>query len=41
MSQDRGYHHGDLRAALVQASFELLAADGYQRFSVAAVARRL
>ena len=41
MSQDRGYHHGDLRAALVQASFDLLAESGFQRFSVAAVARRL
>ncbi|MET0416457.1 MAG: TetR/AcrR family transcriptional regulator [Actinoplanes sp.] len=35
------YHHGDLRAALIQASFELLAESGLQRFSVAAVARRL
>ncbi|MEV6596207.1 helix-turn-helix domain-containing protein [Actinoplanes sp. NPDC051346] len=41
MSPERGYHHGDLRAALVQASFELLAEGGLQRFSVAAVARRL
>ncbi|XVU29187.1 TetR/AcrR family transcriptional regulator [Actinoplanes sp. CA-054009] len=35
------YHHGDLPAALVGASFELLAECGLQRFSVAAVARRL
>jgi AcrR family transcriptional regulator len=35
------YHHGDLRAALVEASFGLLAEVGPQRFSVAAVARRL
>ena len=41
MSQDRAYHHGDLRAALVRASFDLLAEAGFQRFSVAAVARRL
>ncbi|MFI5846046.1 TetR/AcrR family transcriptional regulator [Catenuloplanes sp. NPDC051500] len=35
----RGYHHGDLRAALVRASLELLAETG--AFSVAQVARRL
>jgi AcrR family transcriptional regulator len=35
------YHHGDLRAALVEASFGLLAEVGPQRFSVAAVARRI
>ncbi|WP_245923628.1 TetR/AcrR family transcriptional regulator [Paractinoplanes atraurantiacus] len=35
------YHHGDLRAALVEASFEVLAECGLQRFSVAAVARRI
>ncbi|MFG1610201.1 TetR/AcrR family transcriptional regulator [Actinoplanes sp. NPDC049265] len=36
-----GYHHGDLRAALIGASFELLAEHGLHGFSVAAVARRL
>ncbi|MEV0895972.1 helix-turn-helix domain-containing protein [Actinoplanes sp. NPDC049802] len=41
MSANRGYHHGDLRAALISASFEVLAECGLQRFSVAAVARRL
>lgn len=41
MSADRSYHHGDLRAALIRASFDLLAEYGLQRFSVAAVARRL
>jgi AcrR family transcriptional regulator len=41
VSADRGYHHGDLRAALIEASFDLLAECGLQRFSVAAVARRL
>ncbi|GID69771.1 TetR family transcriptional regulator [Actinoplanes cyaneus] len=39
-SRDRGYHHGDLRAALITASFEQLAEVGLRRFSVAAVARR-
>ncbi|WP_430782940.1 TetR/AcrR family transcriptional regulator [Actinoplanes sp. G11-F43] len=41
MSANRAYHHGDLRAALIAASFELLAECGLQKFSVAAVARRL
>ncbi|MBU2670286.1 TetR/AcrR family transcriptional regulator [Actinoplanes bogorensis] len=41
MSEKRGYHHGDLRAALIQASFDLLAECGLQNFSVAAVARSL
>ena len=41
MSADRGYHHGDLRTALIGAGFELLAECGLQRFSVAALARRL
>lgn len=41
MSAQRAYHHGDLRAALIAASFDLLAEAGLQRFSVAAVARRL
>ena len=41
MSADRAYHHGDLSAALISASFDLLAEAGLQRFSVAAVARRL
>ncbi|MFI7600171.1 TetR/AcrR family transcriptional regulator [Actinoplanes sp. NPDC049681] len=42
MSADRGYHHGDLRAALIEASFAQLAeGGGLPRFSVAAVARRL
>lgn len=41
MAAKQGYHHGDLRAALIAASFELLAEHGLQKFSVAAVARRL
>jgi AcrR family transcriptional regulator len=41
VSTKQGYHHGDLRAALIATSFELLAESGLPRFSVAAVARRL
>ncbi|MBM2614528.1 TetR/AcrR family transcriptional regulator [Actinoplanes sp. LDG1-06] len=41
MSAKQGYHHGDLRAALIGASFELLAECGPQKFSVAAAARKL
>jgi AcrR family transcriptional regulator len=41
MSANRAYHHGDLRAALIETSFALLAENGLGRFSVAAVARRL
>ncbi|MFC7532018.1 TetR/AcrR family transcriptional regulator [Actinoplanes sp. GCM10030250] len=41
VAANRAYHHGDLRAALIEASFGLLAECGLQRFSVAAVARRL
>lgn len=41
MPKDRAYHHGDLRAALITASFGLLAECGLRGFSVAAVARRL
>ncbi|MDR7276437.1 TetR/AcrR family transcriptional regulator [Catenuloplanes atrovinosus] len=36
-----GYHHGDLRAALVRASRDLLAESGPAGFSVARVAKRL
>lgn len=36
---ERPYHHGDLRAALLSASLELLAAHGLDGFSVAAAAR--
>jgi AcrR family transcriptional regulator len=35
------YHHGELRAALIEASFDLLAESGLAAFSVAQVARRL
>jgi AcrR family transcriptional regulator len=35
------YHHGELRAALIEASFDLLAESGLAAFSVAKVARRL
>ncbi|MFI5491868.1 TetR/AcrR family transcriptional regulator [Actinoplanes sp. NPDC051859] len=41
MAAKRSYHHGDLRAALIAASFDQLADGGLPRFSVAAVARRL
>jgi AcrR family transcriptional regulator len=34
------YHHGDLPAALVAATFELVAESGVQDFSLAAAARR-
>jgi AcrR family transcriptional regulator len=36
----RAYHHGDLRAALVEATLELVAENGVQGFSVAEAARR-
>src|SRR4051812_49139343 len=36
---ERGYHHGNLRAALIEASFGLLAERGLPGFSVAQVAR--
>jgi len=35
------YHHGELRPALIEASFDLLAESGLAGFSVAQVARRL
>ncbi len=37
----RPYHHGNLRAELIEASFALLARDGLSGFSVAQVARTL
>jgi AcrR family transcriptional regulator len=40
-SAGRRYHHGDLRSALVAASFELLSEVGPASFSVAQLARRL
>src|SRR3954452_14123313 len=36
---ERGYHHGNLPAALIEASFGLLAERGLPGFSVAKVAR--
>ena len=36
----RGYHHGDLREALVEATFELVQEKGVHAFSVAEAARR-
>jgi len=38
-SPRRPYHHGNLRAELIEASFDLLAAHGLAEFSVAKVAR--
>lgn len=35
------YHHGNLRAALIEASFDVLAEQGPEKFSVAKVAKRL
>jgi AcrR family transcriptional regulator len=37
----RGYHHGDLRAALITAARDMIGDVGVANFSVAAVARRL
>ena len=39
-SAARSYHHGELRAALVQAALDLLADDGAEAVSLRAVARR-
>lgn len=36
----RGYHHGDLRATLVETSLDLIAEQGIGAFSVAEIARR-
>ncbi|EFC85529.1 TetR/AcrR family transcriptional regulator [Parafrankia sp. EUN1f] len=40
MTRRAAYHHGDLRAALVQAALELVSAKGVTGLSVAAAARR-
>lgn len=37
----RAYHHGDLRAALVEGALDLIAETGVEGFSVAEAARRL
>ena len=39
-SQRETYHHGDLRAALIQGAQELMIEDGLESFSLRAVARR-
>lgn len=39
-NQDKPYHHGDLRAALIQAGLALLAEEGGQALSLRAAARR-
>jgi len=41
VSADRVHHHGGLRAALIGASFDLLAEGGLRRLSAVAVVRRL
>lgn len=40
-SAERGYHHGELRTALVGAALDLLAEDGADAVSLRAVARRV
>jgi AcrR family transcriptional regulator len=37
----RGYHHGDLRAALIEISIQLIAERGVRDFSLAEASRRL
>jgi AcrR family transcriptional regulator len=37
----RGYHHGELRSALLRSALDLLAEQGLAQFSVAALAKRL
>jgi AcrR family transcriptional regulator len=39
--QRRRYHHGDLRAALIETTIELLGEHGIQAFSMAEASRRL
>lgn len=41
VSDDRSYHHGDLRHALLQASAELIAEKGAEAFTLREVARRV
>ena len=40
-AQSRGYHHGDLRAALIDGAVELIAERGAGGFSVAELSRRI
>ena len=43
MTQEKGsrYHHGDLRAALIDTAIDLIAERGVRNFSLAAASRRL
>jgi len=41
MARPRGYHHGDLRAALVQTAVDVIAERGVHAFSVAEASRRI
>jgi AcrR family transcriptional regulator len=34
------YHHGDLRAALIDATIDLIRRDGAEQFTIAEVSRR-
>ena len=40
-TQAKPYHHGDLKAALIDGAVELIAERGVRRFSVAELSRRL
>ncbi len=40
ISAKRGYHHGDLRAALLEAAREVLAKEGVEALTLREVARR-
>jgi AcrR family transcriptional regulator len=40
-AQSKGYHHGDLRAALIDGAVELIAERGVRGFSVAELSRRI
>jgi AcrR family transcriptional regulator len=40
-AKERGYHHGDLRAALVEVAIQMITESGVREFSMAAASRRL
>ncbi|MGH3174260.1 MAG: TetR family transcriptional regulator, partial [Streptosporangiaceae bacterium] len=40
-AQPKPYHHGDLKAALIDAAVELIAEQGVRGFSVAELSRRV
>jgi hypothetical protein len=41
MTRDGGYHHGDLRAALIATAIDLIEEQGVRSFSLAEASRRL